>query len=130
MNNKNQKSVKILEMIINFNNLKLTCSQFAVLMRISFWENFSFLATAVQPVFNPFSQFVPQLELYSQLPLSLWSDPIALIVPKSTYSVLGKIQGDENLTKTQVKKWWKFEYFLTSRTKWKVTLTTLAGYFR
>ena len=23
--------------------------------------------TAVQPVFNPFSQFVPQLELYSQL---------------------------------------------------------------
>ena len=34
-------------------------------------------ATAVHLVFNPFSQFVPQLELYSQLQLSLWSDPIA-----------------------------------------------------
>ena len=40
--------------------------------------------TAVQVVFNPFSQFVPQLELYSQLQLSLWSDPIAFSVPKST----------------------------------------------
>ena len=37
-------------------------------------------ATAVQLVFNPFSQFVPQLELYSQLQLSLWSDPIAFFV--------------------------------------------------
>ena len=31
--------------------------------------------------FYPFSQFVPQLEHYSQLQLSLWSDPIALSVP-------------------------------------------------
>ena len=37
--------------------------------------------TAVQPVFNPFSQFIPQLELYSQLQLSLWCDPIAFSVP-------------------------------------------------
>ena len=42
------------------------------------------VGTAVQLVFNPFSQFVPQLELYSQLQLSLWSDPIAFSVPKST----------------------------------------------
>ena len=41
-------------------------------------------STAVQLVFNPFSQFVPQLELYSLLQLSLWSDPIAFSVPKST----------------------------------------------
>ena len=41
--------------------------------------------TAVQLVFNPFSQLVPQLELYSQLQLSLWSDPIAFSVPKSTW---------------------------------------------
>ena len=40
--------------------------------------------TAVQLVFNPFSQLVPQLELYSQLQLSLWSDPIAFSVPKLT----------------------------------------------
>ena len=40
--------------------------------------------TAVHLVFNPFSQLVPQLELYSQLQLSLWSDPIAFIVPKPT----------------------------------------------
>ena len=40
--------------------------------------------TAVQLVFNPFSQLVPQLELYSQLQLSLWSDPIAGSVPKPT----------------------------------------------
>ena len=40
--------------------------------------------TAVQTVFNPFSQFVPQLELYSQLQLSRWSDPIASSVPKPT----------------------------------------------
>ena len=40
--------------------------------------------TAVQLVFNPFNQFVPQLELYSQLQLSIWSDPIAFSVPKST----------------------------------------------
>ena len=41
--------------------------------------------TGVQLVFNPFSQFAPQLELYSQLQLSLWSDPIAFSVPKSTW---------------------------------------------
>ena len=41
--------------------------------------------TAVQLVFNPFSQFVPQLEVYSQFQLSLWSDPIAFSVPKSTW---------------------------------------------
>ena len=40
--------------------------------------------TAAQLVFNPFSQLVPQLELYSQLQLSLWSDPIAFSVPKPT----------------------------------------------
>ena len=40
--------------------------------------------TTVQLVFNPFSQFVPQLELYSQLQLSLSSDHIAFCVPKST----------------------------------------------
>ena len=40
--------------------------------------------TAVQLVFNPFSQLVPQLELYSQLQLSLWSDPIAFSIPKPT----------------------------------------------
>ena len=40
--------------------------------------------TAVRLVYNPFSQFGPQLELYSQLQLSLWSDPIALGVPNST----------------------------------------------
>ena len=34
--------------------------------------------------FNPVSQFVSQLELYSQLQLSLWSDPIAFGVPNST----------------------------------------------
>ena len=86
--------------------------------------------TAVPPVFNPFSQFIPQLDLYSQLQLSLWSDPIAFSVPKSTWCVLVKIQGDGNLDETQMKKWWKFEHFLTSRTKWKLTLKTLNGYFR
>ena len=78
--------------------------------------------TAVQLVFNPFSQFVPQLELYSQLQLSLWSDPIAFSVSKSTWLSLVKIQGDRSLADTQMKKWWKFEHFLTSRIKWKVTL--------
>ena len=43
-----------------------------------------FPITAVQLVFNPFSQLVPQLELYSQLQLILWSDPIAFSVPKLT----------------------------------------------
>ena len=47
-----------------------------------FLDNLCF--TAVQLVFNPFSQLVPQLELYSQLQLSLWSDPIAFSVPKPT----------------------------------------------
>ena len=41
--------------------------------------------TAVQLVFNPFSHFFPQLELYSQLQLSLWSDPTMFSVPKSTW---------------------------------------------
>ena len=40
--------------------------------------------TAVQPVFTPVDQFVPQLELYSQLQLILWSAPITVSVPKST----------------------------------------------
>ena len=44
----------------------------------------SSILTAVQLVFNPFGQLVPQLELYSQLQLSLWSDPIAFSVPKPT----------------------------------------------
>ena len=41
--------------------------------------------TAVQLVFNPLSQIVPQLNLYSQLQLILWSDPITFSVPKSTW---------------------------------------------
>ena len=45
-------------------------------------------ATAVQLIFNPFSQFASQLELYSQLQLNLWSDPIAFSVPKSTLLVI------------------------------------------
>ena len=40
--------------------------------------------TVVQPVFNPFSRFVPKLDLHSQLQLSLWGDPITDSVPKST----------------------------------------------
>ena len=40
--------------------------------------------TAVQQVFNPFSPFVPQLELYYQFQLSPWSEPIAFSVPRST----------------------------------------------
>ena len=60
--------------------------------------------TAAQLVLNPFSQFFPQLELYSQLQLSLWSDPIACSVPKSTWRLLVKIQGDGNLAETQIKK--------------------------
>ena len=43
------------------------------------------IPTSVQPAPNPFSQFIPQLELYSQLPLILWNDPIAFGVPKSTW---------------------------------------------
>ena len=35
---------------------------------------------AVQLVFNSFSQFGPQLELYSQLVMSLWSDPSLLVL--------------------------------------------------
>ena len=87
-------------------------------------------STAVQLVFNPFSQLVPQLELYSQLQLSLWSDPIAFSVPKPTYWVLVKIKGAGSLAETQMKKWWKFEYFLTSLTRWKVTFKTLNSNFR
>ena len=54
-----------------------------------FWDFHSVCATgdsgtAVQLVFNLFSQLVPQLELYSQLQLSLWSDPIAFSVPRPT----------------------------------------------
>ena len=41
--------------------------------------------TAVQVVFNPFSQFISQVELYSRLQLSLQSDPIALGVPIFIY---------------------------------------------
>ena len=40
---------------------------------------------AVQLIFNPSSQFIPQLKLYSQLQLSLWSDTITFSVPKSTW---------------------------------------------
>ena len=48
-------------------------------------QQFNIMAgTAVQAVYNPFSQFVPQLELYSQLLLSQQSDPIALGVHNST----------------------------------------------
>ena len=31
-------------------------------------------------------------------------------------------QGDVNLAETPMKKCWKFEHFITSRTKWKVIL--------
>ena len=40
--------------------------------------------TAVQLVYNPFSQFISLAQLYSQLQLGLWSDPIALCVPTYT----------------------------------------------
>ena len=40
-------------------------------------------STTVQLVFNLFSQFITQLELYSQLQLNLWIDPITLSVPKN-----------------------------------------------
>ena len=40
--------------------------------------------TAVQIVYNPFSKSLSQLQLYSQLQLSLQSDPIVLGVPIST----------------------------------------------
>ena len=53
-----------------------------------YFSNFTFSLTqpltAVQPVYNPFSQFVSQAQLYSQLKLSLQSDPIALGIPTST----------------------------------------------
>ena len=39
--------------------------------------------TAVLLVYKPFSQFGPQLELYSQLHMILWSDLIALGDPNS-----------------------------------------------
>ena len=70
-----------------------------------------FHSTAVQLVFDPFSQFVPQLQLYSPLQLSLWSDPIAFSVPKWTWWVLVKLQGDGNLAETQMQKWQKFKHF-------------------
>ena len=62
--------------------------------------------------------------------LSLWSDPISFSVPKFTWWLLLEIQGNENLAETQMKKWWKFEHFLNSRTKWKVTWKPLNSYFR
>ena len=60
---------------------------------------------AAQLVFNPFSQFIPQVEFNYQLQLSLWSDSISLSVPKSTWRVLVKIQGAGNPTETQMKNW-------------------------
>ena len=50
------------------------------------------ILTAVQLVYIPFSQFISLAELYSQLQLSLWSDPIALGVPTSTYGGIVIIQ--------------------------------------
>ena len=38
-------------------------------------------STAVQLFYNPFSQFISLVQLYSQLQLSLWSDPIDVDVP-------------------------------------------------
>ena len=55
---------------------------FFTMVLVSIPLNISYV-TAVQLVLNPFSQLVPQLELYYQLQLSLWSDPIALGVPNS-----------------------------------------------
>ena len=40
--------------------------------------------TAVQLVYDPLSRFISLAKLYSQLQLSLWSDPIALGIPIST----------------------------------------------
>ena len=94
------------------------------------WNNLIISLAAVQPVFNPFSQFVRLLELYPQSQLSLWSDPITFSVPKSTWCVLVKIQCDGNLAETQMMKWLKFEHFLISWTNWKVTLKPLISYFR
>ena len=61
------------------------------------------LATAVHLVLIPFSQFIPQLELYSQLDPSFCNDPIACCVPKSTKWVLVKIQS----TGSQAKPKWR-----------------------
>ena len=62
----------------------------ALLIFIPSVTNADSYISAVQPVFNAFSQFFPMLEPYTQLQLSLWSDPIAFSVPKSTWWVLVK----------------------------------------
>ena len=66
--------------------------------------------------------------------LSVVAEPLEwpqhFCVPKSTWWVLVKIQGDRNRAETQMKMWWKFEHFLTTRSMWKVTLKSLNGYFR
>ena len=50
--------------------------------------------------------------------------------PKLTQWVLVKIQGAGNQAATQMKKWWMFEHFLSSRNNWKVTLKILNACFR
>ena len=66
---------------------------------------------AFRLISNPFSQLGPQLKLYSQLQLSIWSDPIAPGVPNSRYWVLVKIQGAGNLTETLMIKGCKFQHY-------------------
>ena len=47
----------------------------------------------------------------SQFPLSLWSDPIAFSVAKSTWWSLAKIQGNGNLAENQNEEVMKFLAF-------------------
>ena len=60
--------------------------------------------TAVRLVYNPFIQFGPLLELYSQLQLSLWRDPISWGVPNSRKGVLVMIQDAGIPTETKMNK--------------------------
>ena len=69
----------------NWEAANLMSSQISCWMALDLDLNMEYQGTAVQLVFNPLSQLVPQLELYSHLQLSLWSDPIAFSVPKPTY---------------------------------------------
>ena len=55
--------------------------------------------TAVQLVYNPFLQFVPQAQLYSQLRLSLQSDTSTLGVPTSTVTATDDPMHSAELTK-------------------------------
>ena len=70
--------------------------------------------TAVQVVYNPFNQFVSHAQLYSQLQLSLRSDPNAFDVPASSWDIpnfLKKMRGH-------------FDHVLNSRYKGNMTFKT------